>query len=95
MTFTVARLHKELGKLIEQGHGRKPVQINKESFRNPLENEGVVIMDVESITGPTWIPMSDDDGGTKWNADGTESGMRVIILRGDLMRAAQKNGGSA
>ena len=27
MSFTVARLHKELGKLIEQGHGRKPVKI--------------------------------------------------------------------
>lgn len=82
MTFTVARLHKELGKLIKQGHGRKPVRINKSTFRNNLESDGVVIMDIEIIEGPIWIPMSDDDGGTKWNRDGSESGMRVVILNG-------------
>lgn len=82
MTFTVARLHKELGKLIEQGHGRKPVQVNKQSFHHPLEEDGAVILDIESIEGPTWVYMADDDGGTKFNKDGTESGKRVVILKG-------------
>lgn len=82
MSFTVARLHKELGKLIEQGHGRKPVQVNKQSFRHPLEEDGAVILDIEGIEGPKWITMTDDDGGTKFNRDGTESGKRVVILKG-------------
>lgn len=93
MSFTVARLHKELGKLIEQGHGRKPVHINKQSFHHILEDEGVVIMDIESIEGPRWIPISDDDGGTKWNRDGTEAGMRVVILRGDASQAQENKHG--
>ena len=84
MSFTVARLHKELGKLIEQGHGRKPVQINKATFHNPLEDDGAVIMDIHTIEGPVWIPVCDDDGGTKWNRDGTESGSRVVVLKGGL-----------
>lgn len=83
MSYTVARLHKELGKLIEQGHGRKPVQINKQSFQHILEDDGVVIMDIKSIEGPIWIPQADDDGGTKENRDGTEAGRRVVVLRGD------------
>lgn len=82
MTFTVARLHKELGKLIDQGHGRKPVQVNKQSFSHPLEEDGAVILDIEGIEGPRWVTMTDDDGGTKFNLDGTESGKRVVILRG-------------
>lgn len=82
MSFTVARLHKELGKLIDQGHGRKSVQINKQSFQHILEDDGVVIMDIEAIEGPRWITKADDDGGTKWNRDGTEAGRRVVILKG-------------
>lgn len=82
MSFTVARLHKELGKLIEQGHGRKPVQINKQSFQSTLEDDGAVIMDINAIEGPRWVIRADDDGGTKWNRDGTEAGRRVVILKG-------------
>lgn len=82
MSFTVARLHKELGKLIDQGHGRKPVQVNKQSFYHPLEADGAVILDIASVEGPCWICMADDDGGTKFNRDGTEAGKRVVILKG-------------
>lgn len=82
MSYTVARLHKELGKLIEQGHGRKPVQINKQSFQHVLEDDGVVIMDIKAIEGPRWITEADDDGGTKWNRDGSEAGRRVVVLNG-------------
>lgn len=82
MSFTVARLHKELGNLIDQGHGRKPVQINKQSFQHILEDDGVVIMDINAIEGPRWVTQADDDGGTKCNRDGTEAGRRVVILKG-------------
>lgn len=93
MSYTVARLHKELGKLIEQGHGRKPVQINKQSFHHILEDDGAVIMDIEAIEGPKWIPLIDADGGTKWNRDGTESGYRVVVLSGDRSQQEGKSHG--
>ncbi|WP_417070765.1 hypothetical protein [Niveibacterium terrae] len=83
MSMTVQHLHKLLGKLIEQGHGRKPVRIDKSSFRHPLEDEGICIIDVTSVSGPTWIPMADDDGGTAWNADGSERGRYMVILAGE------------
>lgn len=82
MSMTVAALHKRLGALIEAGHGRKPVLVNKASFSHPLEEDGAVMLDIVAVYGPTWIPMADDDGGTKWNKDGTESGKTVVMLSG-------------
>jgi hypothetical protein len=82
MSMTVAALHKRLSALIAAGHGRKPVLVNKASFTHPLEMEGAVMLDIAAIYGPTWIPMADDDGGTKWNKDGTESGKTVVLLSG-------------
>lgn len=79
---TVAALHKRLGELVAAGHARKPVCVNKASFTHPLEGDGAVILDVHHIKDPEWISMSDDDGGTKWNADGTESGRYVVIIDG-------------
>lgn len=82
MSLTVAALHKKLGELIAAGHARKPVLVNKPSFTHPLEQDGAVLLDVEAVEGPQWIPMCNDDGGTKWNKDGTESGRTVVILKG-------------
>jgi hypothetical protein len=83
MTMTVSKLHKLLGDLVAAGHGRKPVLVNKASFTNPLEEDGVVILPIATVSGPRWIGTSDDDGGTKWNKDGSESGQTVIVLSGD------------
>ena len=80
---TVAKLHKLLGALIEQGHGRKPVCVDKSTFSHPLESDGALILDVDSVEGPRWICMADDDGGTKWNSDGSESGRQVVIIKGE------------
>lgn len=82
MTMTVGKLHKLLGQLVDQGHARKPVCINKNTFRHPLEDDGAVILGVEAVTGPKWIGNADDDGFTKENADGTESGRMTVILEG-------------
>lgn len=82
MAITVARLHKELQRLIDSGHGRKPVCIDKRSFSHPLEQDGAVIFDIDDVLGPMFIGMADDDGFTKWNKDGTESGRRVVLLKG-------------
>lgn len=82
MTMTVARLHKLLGKLVEKGHGRKPVCIDKRTFSHPLENDGCTILGVDAIEGPRFIPNCDDDGGFKENSDGTESGRMTVVLKG-------------
>ncbi len=82
MTITVASLHKKLADLIAAGHGRKPVCINKESFTHPLENDGAVILGIESVKGPEWVGTCDDDGGIKVNADGSEAGRMTVILQG-------------
>lgn len=81
MNYTVARLHKELGKLIEVGHGRKPVYVNKQSFQHNCESDGAVILALCGM-GIQWVPTMDDDGGTKWNKDGTESGKVLLVLTG-------------
>lgn len=60
----------------------KPVCINKETFKNPLKSDGACIMDVELIEWPTFVGWTDDDGGTKWSQDGSESGRHVGILQG-------------
>ena len=81
--MNVSTLHKALGKLVEAGHGRKPVAINKETFSHPLEQDGAVIINVTAIDGPQWIPRIDDDGGYATNKDGSESGHYVVVLLGD------------
>ena len=82
MSITVAKLHRLLGALIEGGHARKPVCISKETFRHRLEPDGVTVLGVEYVEGPTFIPTSDDDGGVKTRSDGTEAGRLVVILKG-------------
>jgi hypothetical protein len=84
MSMTVSALYKRLGELLDEGHGRKPVLVSKNSFRHPLEGDGAVMLDIGHVSDPQWIPMCDDDGGTKWNKDGTESGKTVVLLIGEL-----------
>lgn len=81
--MNVAQLHRALGELIAKGHARKPVCINKNSFHHPLEGDGAVILGIDSVQGPIFVGMTDDDGGTKFNKDGTESGFMTVILKGD------------
>lgn len=80
---TVASLHKQLGALIAAGHGRKPVLVNKATFTHPLEADGCVMLPIAQVQGPKWIGLSDDDGGTKWNKDGSEAGKTVVLLAGE------------
>ena len=82
MTMTVSRLHKQLSELIAAGHGRKPVCINKRTFNHRMEEDGAVILPVEGVSGPVFITTVDDDGGTKFNRDGTEAGRYTVVLAG-------------
>ena len=82
MRFTVDRLISTLVKLRDQGHGRKPVCVSKTTFIHNCENDGVTILEVAGV-GLMLITNSDDDGGTKWNKDGTESRRFCVVLAGD------------
>ena len=42
--MTIGRLHKLLGKMVEQGHARKPVCADKGTFFHPLESDGITIL---------------------------------------------------
>jgi hypothetical protein len=83
MTMTVARLHKLLGALIEAGHGRKPVLVDRSTFSDPRDNDGLLMLPPRYVQGPRWIPTADDDGGTKWNKDGSEAGQQCVLIVGD------------
>ncbi|MEM9414963.1 MAG: hypothetical protein AAGA29_05725 [Planctomycetota bacterium] len=79
--MTAKQLHDLLGVLIQQGHARKPVRVDKSSFRHPLEDDGCVILDIEKVTLRS-VPNIDDDGGSKMNKDGSESYRQTIVLDG-------------
>jgi hypothetical protein len=81
MSVTVARLHKELGKLVASGHGRKKVCVAKDTFRDNREGDGCTILDVAGL-GIKWVNLADDDGCMKINRDGSEAGNTVLILAG-------------
>jgi len=83
MTITVSKLHKKLEQLIKDGHGRKPVCIDKETFYSSLEDDGATIINVENINGPLWIETMDYDGYAKENKDGSVSGRYVVVLSGE------------
>jgi hypothetical protein len=92
MSMTVARLHKLLGALVAKGHGRKPVLVNKPTFYDAREDDGCILLEVRGIEGPLWIATADDDGGTKWNADGSEAGMRCVVLFGCRHETSKEHG---
>ena len=80
-TMTIAKLHKMLGELVLNGHGRRPVCVNKASFFHPLESDGVVILNVTEAISRT-ITIADGDGWTATNKDGSEKTRSVFILGG-------------
>lgn len=85
MAMTIARLHKQLTALMEKGHGRKRVCIDKATFTDPLEDDGVTVMNVTDATEMT-INVADGDGWTATNADGSEKTRKVLVLGGGHLR---------
>lgn len=79
--MTLNQLQKQIAKLIEQGHGRKQVCVDKTSFRDNRESDGCTILPVCEVD-TDWIPDADDDGGAAFNKDGTERGRWLVILGG-------------
>lgn len=82
MRMTVNRLHKRLTELIADGHGRKPVCVNKQSFQHNCEEDGVVILDLCGL-GIVRVPQADGDGGIRINRDGFEATLACLVLVGD------------
>jgi hypothetical protein len=82
MAMTIAKMHKLLGEMIQNGHGRKRVCVDKSTFRHPLEGDGAVILDVDSMEVVSF-PMLDDDGFTKTRSDGSESCHTAAVICGD------------
>lgn len=82
MGLTINKLHKELTKLIKNGHGRKRVMINKNTFTHPLESDGCVILPIKDIGITTYIIL-DDDGGHKEKKDGSECLNTSCLLIGE------------
>lgn len=79
--MTINKLHKLLGKLIAEGHGRKTVDINKRTFSHPLEGDGVTIMPVDAIELKNYA-VSDEDGGSKITSRGVEITRTSLVLTG-------------
>jgi hypothetical protein len=81
MNFTVNQLKKRIDQLVADGFGRLPVVVSKSTFEHNCEGDGVTILDVTG-SGKVRIPNASDDGGTKWNKDGTESSRLCFMLVG-------------
>ena len=79
--MTLNRLHRILGGLIAQGHGRATVAVDKQSFRDNRESDGCVILNVTGVEVYP-VPMADDDGGLAINKDGTERLRQTCVFYG-------------
>lgn len=79
--MTINKLYELVHKLVIQGHGRKQVCIDKPSFTHNLEGDGCVILQVDTATVRS-INEFDDDGSIKFNADGGEKLLTVLVLDG-------------
>ena len=81
MGISVAKMHKMLGELIEKGHGRRHICVDKATFTDNRESDGVTILDVY-VLKPACIEMADDDGGLALNKDGTAKTRNIVLLGG-------------
>lgn len=79
--MTIGRLHKLLGKLVENGHSRVQVCVNKDTFTDNREADGVVMLPVNGAI-LRYIGVANDDGGTQENADGSERHRNTLLIYG-------------
>jgi len=79
--MTITGLQKILAKLIQEGHGKKKIVVDKSSFQHPCEEDGVVILDIDKVTVRSY-PICDDDGGSKFRKDGTECYHTNVVITG-------------
>jgi hypothetical protein len=80
--MTIAKLHKELGKLMASGWGRKQVCVDKSKCTHSLESDGVCIIPITSIAIETH-EMMDDDGGLKQLANGCVATQTMLVIKAE------------
>lgn len=80
--MTINQLQKQIAKMIAKGHGRRQVCVNTETFKHPLEGDGVVIVPV-SIAEIETYEMADADGFLAERVDGTAIQRTVLVLAGE------------
>jgi len=79
--MTIKKLHELLGKLIENGHARTIVCVDKSSFVHSLEGDGAVILPVDRAEINVH-EMFDDDGGMAFLANGQAKERTALTLYG-------------
>ena len=80
-TMTINSLHSLLCTLITSGYGRRSVCIDKSSFQDAREGDGVVILNVASAD-IEMVPQADEDGGTAFNKNGSEKIQMCLVICG-------------
>ena len=83
-TLTLNQLHKQLGKLIDKGHGRDQVCIDKRTFHHPLEGDGVCILAVGGVEFQH-INQVDGDGFCVETKQGKEITRRTVVIHGEMV----------
>ena len=78
--MTVHQLHKQLGKLIAQGHGRKQVVVDRASFYHKLDNVIYLYVDYAELSS---YQLLDDEGHILRNASYEERSITALVLLGD------------
>jgi len=79
--LTVGSLHKIISKLVEEGHSRKPVSIDKSTFNHPLEEHGTTILRSYNVRLEP-IAVMTDDGVIETGVDGTDNTRVTCIIEG-------------
>lgn len=79
--MTLNKFIKVLIEIRDNGNGHKPVFVDKKSFSHALESDGAYIIGLEDAN-VRWVNFLDDDGGIKFNKDGSESGRNIVVLSG-------------
>lgn len=80
--MTIKNLFNQLSKLIEEGHGRKLVCVDKSKVTHPLEGDGCCIIPVTSI-GIDVHDMMDDDGGMKELSNGQTAQRTALVIKAE------------
>ena len=79
--MTVNALYRKLQKLCRDGHGRRRVSIDKSTFTHPLEADGAVVLDIESVHVRS-VPQVDDDGFQRYDSRGRGVEYLTLVLSG-------------
>lgn len=77
--MTLNKLAKMIQRLIDEGHGRENVCVDKDSLFDG--NNSWSVCRIESLQSEC-VHVADDDGGTAINKDGSERMMQCVILKG-------------